>query len=172
MTTKALQSTADLRQPADVVLLESKLSIPVQRPGSMPRAGLVNRLRVASMAPLVHVSAPAGYGKTTSVAEWSRRDGRPFAWYSVDEADDPETFIGHLADAVSRAVGVEGARWDGRRPDETVALLRHAIVASEKPIVVVLDDIDLLQGLEAARILARFAEELPFGSQLVLITRS
>jgi LuxR family transcriptional regulator, maltose regulon positive regulatory protein len=171
-TTAALRSAVPRRHAHEVGLLESKLSIPVQRPGSMPRAGLINRLRVARAAPVVHVNAPAGYGKTTVVAEWSRRDGRPFAWYGVDAADDPESFVAHLATAVARAVGGDATEWDGRRPDETVALLRHAIVASNSPIVVVLDDIDLLQGLEAARLLGCFAEELPPGSQLVLITRS
>jgi LuxR family maltose regulon positive regulatory protein len=138
----------------------------------MARAGLVNRLRVARGAPVVHVTAPAGYGKTTAVAEWSRKDGRPFAWYGVDEVDDAADFVGHLATAVSRAVGADETAIRARLPDETIAFLRHAIVESRMDVVVVLDDVDLLHGPEAARLLARFAEELPPGSQLVLITRS
>jgi LuxR family maltose regulon positive regulatory protein len=138
----------------------------------MPRAGLVNRLRVARAAPVVHITAPAGYGKTTAVAEWSRKDGRPFAWYGVDQVDDAAAFVGHLASAVGRAVGADAGSIRARRPDETIALLRHAIITSGAEIVVVLDDVDLLEGAEPARLLARFAEELPPGSQLVLITRS
>jgi LuxR family maltose regulon positive regulatory protein len=154
------------------MLLESKLAIPVQRPGSMARAGLVNRLRVARSAPVVHITAPAGYGKTTAVAEWSRKDERPFAWCGVDEADDAASFIGHLATAVCRVVGADETAIRSQRPDEAIALIRHAIVGAGRDIVVVLDDIDLLQGVEAARLLACFAEELPAGSQLVLMTRS
>jgi LuxR family maltose regulon positive regulatory protein len=170
--TTALRSSAAHVQHDHFTPLESKLTIPVQRPGCLPRAGLVNRLRVARAAPLVHVTGPAGYGKTTAVAEWSRRDGRPFAWYGVDEADDPDAFVRHLATAVSRVVGAGPLARAGRRPDETIALLRHAILTSGTPIVVVLDDADLLQGPEAARLLTVFAEDLPLGSQLVLITRS
>jgi len=138
----------------------------------MARAGLVNRLRVARAAPVVHITAPAGYGKTTAVGEWSRKDGRPFAWYSVDDADDAGAFLGHLATAVSRIVGADETTIRSRRPDEAIALLRHAIIASGTEIVVVLDDVDLLHGVESARVLVRFVEELPAGSQVVLITRS
>ena len=80
-------------------------------------------------APVVHITAPAGYGKTTAVAEWSRKDGRPFAWYGVDEVDDAADFVGHLATAVSRAVGADETAIRARRPDETIAFLRHAIVS-------------------------------------------
>src|SRR3954471_14419166 len=106
----------------EVMLLESKLAIPVQRPGSMSRAGLVNRLRVTRVAPVVHINAPAGYGKTTAVAEWSRKDGRPFAWYGADEVDDAEAFVRHLATAVCRVVGADETAIRERRPDEAIAL--------------------------------------------------
>src|SRR5690348_13312111 len=85
-------------------LLESKLTLPVRRPGTVLRAGLVNRLRVASAANVVLVTAPPGYGKTTLVADWARRDDRPFAWYSLDAGDDPTTFVSYLGAAVSSLV--------------------------------------------------------------------
>ena len=47
------------------------------------------------------LTAPAGYGKTTLLAQWSARDRRPFAWVSLDERDnDPIVLLRHLAASV------------------------------------------------------------------------
>src|SRR5881394_4245541 len=82
---KTRQPLANL--PFEVVA--TKLQVPVPRSGMVSRAGLVNRLR-GSASPVVTIAAPAGYGKTMLVAQWAQRDGRPFAWISVDERDrDP-----------------------------------------------------------------------------------
>src|SRR3954466_16406662 len=73
--------------PFDV--LDSKIR-PPPGAGTISRTPLVNRLRAAGAFPLVLVVAPAGYGKTTLLAQWAERDARPFAWGSVDErAADP-----------------------------------------------------------------------------------
>ena len=57
---------------------------------------------------MVAITAPAGYGKTTLLAEWAERDRRPFAWVSVDEADgDPVVFLGHVAVALDRIEPIE-----------------------------------------------------------------
>ena len=60
------------------------------------RTALVNRLR-ASGAPLVTVTAPAGYGKTTLLAQWEARDERPFAWVRLDDDTDPRVLVRNLA---------------------------------------------------------------------------
>jgi LuxR family transcriptional regulator, maltose regulon positive regulatory protein len=84
-------------------ITEAKLSRPPLRPGIVRRTGLVERLRASRSASVVAITAPAGYGKTTLLAEWAERDARPFAWVSVDEADgDPVVFLGHVAVALDR----------------------------------------------------------------------
>src|SRR5947207_3196087 len=45
---------------------------------SRPR--LVRRLLSARGTPVVLLVAPAGYGKTTLISEWARRDSRSFDW--------------------------------------------------------------------------------------------
>jgi hypothetical protein len=82
---------------------DSKTRVPAAPPGSVSRTALVNRLRAAGTFPLVLVSAPAGYGKTTLLSQWAARDVRPFAWVSVDEGDDdPATLLRLLAAALDR----------------------------------------------------------------------
>lgn len=52
---------------------------------------------------LVVVSAPAGYGKTTAVAQWDDADERPFAWARLDNLDnDPAHLLLHLATALNQ----------------------------------------------------------------------
>jgi len=82
-------------------LRELKLRQPVLRADTVARTALVNRLR-ASTAPLATVLAPAGYGKTTLLAQWAARDGRPTAWVTLGpENDDPGVLAADLTRAVA-----------------------------------------------------------------------
>src|SRR5664279_5404580 len=70
------------------------------------RNRLLRRLDAAEAVRLVLVACPAGYGKTTLLADWgaSRPDQRTVAWVSMDEMDnDPVVFWAHLVRALRRA---------------------------------------------------------------------
>jgi len=64
-------------------IVASKLAAPPLRPGIVDRPALVDRLLSMTDVPVVLLSAPAGYGKTTLLALWRHRDERPFAWVSL-----------------------------------------------------------------------------------------
>src|SRR5512134_2395099 len=51
--------------------------------GLVRRPRLMTRLAEAGRAPLVLLNAPAGFSKSTCLAEWAQADARPFAWLSV-----------------------------------------------------------------------------------------
>ena len=74
---------------------------------------LIQRLVAAAAAKLVLVDAPAGFGKTTLVAQWqaSGTESRPFAWLSLDDGEnDPSRLsVAHHARAA------EGVPRPGRR---------------------------------------------------------
>ena len=57
----------------DQLLLDAKLSVPEPRPGSVTRDALIERVR-SSGCRVVGVTAPAGYGKSTLLAEWARAE--------------------------------------------------------------------------------------------------
>src|SRR4051812_22567164 len=72
-------------------LLETKLYIPRLRRGLVTRPRLSERLSHGGESKLTLVSAPAGFGKTTLVAEWlgaTPADERPTAWLSLDPSDN------------------------------------------------------------------------------------
>jgi LuxR family maltose regulon positive regulatory protein len=65
-------------------ILESKLHPPPPRRGVVARTALVDRLLAANTEPVVCLVAPAGYGKTTLLAQWAQRKGPRVGWVSVD----------------------------------------------------------------------------------------
>lgn len=85
----------------DRQLLRAKLYVPRVRPDAVPRPRLYERLDEGARRELTVVSAPAGFGKTTLLAEWSRRSELPVAWVSLDERDnDPVRFFSYLIAAL------------------------------------------------------------------------
>ena len=161
--------------PAD--LLEAKVRVPVARPGSVPRTPLINRLRASGSGPVVTVLAPAGYGKTTALAQWADRDRRSFAWVSIDEDDnDPVVFSKHIASALSRAQPIDPAATDVLRPPprstaHSLRRLTSTLLSAPDPFVLVLDNVHLLRSRECVHTVAALAEHLPDESALVLAGR-
>jgi len=76
-------------------LLTTKLNIPPARPQLVNRPRLIESLQDGLNYNLILVSAPAGFGKTTLLSEWLRRNQPQIstAWVSLDEGDnDPVRF--------------------------------------------------------------------------------
>src|SRR5215207_1358038 len=156
---------------------EAKLFRPPIRPGIVRRNALVQRLRNAEAASVVAITAPAGYGKTTLLAEWAERDRRTFAWVSVDEADgDPVVFLGHVAVALDRIEPIGPhvlesiASPTGANSTRVLSRLSSALVTRTRPFVLVLDDVDRLgDPLDAV---SSIADHVPKGSVLALAARA
>ena len=85
------------------LLLDAKFSAPRPRPAAVSRAGLVEAAR-SSGRRLVAVTAPAGYGKSTFLAQWAQAEDRRVAWVSLDRFDDdPAILLVSLASEYCRA---------------------------------------------------------------------
>ncbi len=159
--------------------IASKVRAPVVRPDSVSRTGLVNRLRAMTSSSIVVLAAPAGYGKTTLLAQWAMRDERPFAWVTIDSRDnDPVILLRHLAIALGEVGPVDRSALDALvSPGPTlwrVAVPRlAAVVASlERPFVMVLDGADLLESEESVDAVSTLADQIPEGSLLVVAGRA
>src|SRR3954449_6039505 len=86
-------------------VLGTKLRPPRPRRRLVQRARLTDRLRAdGGEAPrLVLVAAPAGFGKTTVLAQWLGAEGsqRRVAWLALGPGDaDLRLFLTHLAAAI------------------------------------------------------------------------
>ena len=90
-------------------LLSTKIRVPSPPRALVPRPALMARLEEGLAAPLVLVSAPAGFGKTSLAAEFLaslKAAGSPVraAWLSLDaEDDDPVRFWAAVAAALDKA---------------------------------------------------------------------
>ena len=87
-------SSADPAAPgARDQLLATKLSIPRPRPDRLTRSRLRQRLDEGLGQALILVCTPAGFGKTTLLADWAAGTTLPVAWLSLDADDnDPARF--------------------------------------------------------------------------------
>src|SRR5262249_53527219 len=90
-----------LRSEALPLLLTTKLYRPLPRAHLVRRPQLTARLTQGLAGPLTLISAPAGFGKTTLLAQWLAESGTPAAWLSLDaEENDPARFLTYLVAAV------------------------------------------------------------------------
>jgi LuxR family maltose regulon positive regulatory protein len=163
------------------VLVETKLYPPRARREWVSRDDLVGQL-VDAAGRLLLVEAPAGFGKTTLIAQWhvSAAESRPFAWISLDPGDnDPGRLWWHVACALQGACpGFSADRVlapvRDRRPDFAGALLPllvNELAQLPEPVVLVLDDYDVISERNCHEQLAFLLLHLPATVQLVLITR-
>src|SRR3712207_6255609 len=90
-------------------LVTTKLRAPRTRPNLVDRPRLREVLARNEVCPLTLVSAPAGFGKTTLLGDWSEqlsRDGKSVAWVSLDLSDnDPARFLAYLVAALRSDLG-------------------------------------------------------------------
>jgi len=160
-------------------LLASKVRRPPVRPGTVPRPFLIERLRRADRGPIVSVVAPPGYGKTTLLAQWAERNGRSFAWVSVDEADnDPKVLLSYVAEALDAVEPIGERVFDALAspgssvPGSVVPRLGSAFSSMTTPVALVLDDVHLLRNRECHSALSVLADHVPLGSRLALAGRT
>ena len=163
-------------------LLETKLHIPRRRRGLIARPRLTQRLRRVTESTLTLVSAPAGFGKTTLLAEWltaTAADGCSAAWLSLDERDnDPALFWPYLvASFETAAPGVGGGARSllpsYQPPIEAVlATLLNDLDAIPNDVVLVLDDYHLIEARQVQDGMAYLLEHLPPQVHLVLACRA
>src|SRR5215212_3217955 len=134
-------------------LLWTKLVAPAPRAGLVPRAGLESLLQASLKAKLCLLAAPAGFGKTTLLAQWRAvAGGRRVAWVSLEESDnDPTRFWSYLVAAlrtVEPEVGIVALEALGGPSVElervVVPSLVNDLATVGAPLVLVLDDYHLI----------------------------
>ena len=102
-------------------LLQTKIELPPLRQQQISRERVLRQVKEYPAARLILVSAPAGFGKSTSLLQWAHRlreGGSLVAWYAVDERDnDPARFAAYLLGAF-RVAGIEPSAPDSDEPFE------------------------------------------------------
>jgi LuxR family transcriptional regulator, maltose regulon positive regulatory protein len=107
------------------------------------RTALLNRLRGAPDGSIVTIVAPAGYGKTTLLAQWAERTRRPVLWAGFEPDDDAAEIVE----------------------------ARLAALAEEPGLLALLDDVHVLRSPAALESLKRLLGRRAPGATVALAAR-
>ncbi len=186
-TVRALLHQSGAAQTLDqgIRVLSSKLAPPRLPNALVERERLLSALDGALSTPLTLVSAPAGFGKTTLLAAWGRRQKTQIAWLSLDELDNsPSRFWVSLIAALRRCGGyapdVGGsavALLESPQPPPLPTILAALLQELERheahsaPIVLMVDDYQMISDPAIHGSLSFFLEHLPAHLSLLLSSR-
>jgi LuxR family transcriptional regulator, maltose regulon positive regulatory protein len=164
-------------------LVTTKLRAPRTRPKLVERPRLLKALDRGEGRALTLVSAPAGFGKTTLLAEWlddRSDDGRCVAWVSLDENDNElARFLSYLVSSlqtVEEGIGEGILAWL-RSPqplpvEAVVAALVNELDGVGQEITIVLDDYHLIGSELVHEAVSSLIEHLPENVHLVISSRT
>ena len=162
-------------------LLATKLQVPRAAAGFMDRVRLRGLLDEGCDRTLTLVSAPAGFGKTSMLADWSRQGAGKVAWISLDEVDnDPVRFWRHVAAALDQVhPGLASASRcvDGLARIPTVRGVadradQRSCRRSADEMVLVLDDYHVIETSSVHDSLSFLVEHAPKTMRVIVATRA
>ncbi len=162
-------------------LLTTKLYPPRVQDNLVDRPHLIKRLNeTLSLCPwFTLICAPAGYGKTTLVADWLRHAGSPFTCITLDKGDnDPARFSTYLIAALQKIFEKIGVMTKSilKTPQQIpVELLASSLVSeislAPQPFTLVLDDYHLIKNGFIHEMVHFIIEHQPPPLNLLILTR-
>ncbi len=144
-------------------------SIPKLLKTELPRQHVLTKLAQARDAKVVALFAPAGYGKTTVLAQWARNTEQAVIWLTLtDEHKDP-LVISEALQKASLALfpEIQSVSLSNHSPLELAKQLSRMLANADKNVVVILDQINHLS-LEAGSWCEAFIAQLPEGHQILI----
>ena len=164
--------------------LRTKLLPPRPAPELLSRSRLTERLVTNLTQPVTLVTANAGSGKTTLVADFLSTQKRPFVWYQLDHTDsDPAVFLGYLTFGIQQTVPdfgramfpylQEAAGELSQNPERAVDLFLSEVLESvDQKMILVLDDYHHLgQETPVHAVLDRLLTYLPEVMHVIIVSR-
>jgi LuxR family maltose regulon positive regulatory protein len=175
-------NASDARGDAErAVLLATKLHVPAITGELVHRSALEDALSTGRRCKLTLLSAPAGWGKTTLLAQWvsGAQEGSGFAWLSLDASDnDPVWFWMYVIAAlqsISPGVGTRAVELltMGSDPVQVVLpTLLNDLDSVGRPMVLILDDYHVVVNRAVHEQVAFVIGRMPANFHVVLATRS
>lgn len=160
-------------------LLQTKIQLPPLRSQHIKRERIWQQIDSTPDMSLVLVSAPAGFGKSTCLIEWAhhlRAQGVGVAWYALDEHDDdPARFAAYLLQACQSVYPDLVAQPDTPEQvdlHDAVNRILNAASDSSQPLVLILDDYQLIETDWIHDPIKRMCDHMPSNMRLAIGTRA
>ena len=158
-------------------LSDSKMHPPVARPGIVNRTALLDRMEGVAAPRLILLVAPAGYGKTTLLAQWAQAKGPRAAWLSADHRDnDPAVLLTYLTATLDRVEAIDPAVLRAltppSAPDTVLPLLVSVLKQMGNPIFLILDHAEAITNRKSLDAITELALSVPPGSQFAIASRT
>ena len=159
-------------------LLETKFFIPSSRANLVKRDRLIQNLHHSIKGKLTLISAPAGFGKTTLLAQLLQQTEFPYTWLSLDERDNqPIRFWTYFVAALQKI--------EPRLGEPTIALLRNSetnfelfltslindIFTHKTDILLILDDYHEITNIAIHQAVTFLLNNLPPTLHLIIASR-
>lgn len=178
-----IKALNDLPDQAADSLLRSKLTPPQASVDYLIRPQLDAAISANPHARVLLISAPAGFGKTSTLvalAQARQASGSQVAWLSLGaEDDEPARFLQQLVDALAPCipgVGREAVAYLQNTMQVPVAAVMESLLVDlaqlDRPLLLVLDDLHLIQDSELITALNRLIKFAPPTLTLAIGSRS
>ena len=162
-------------------LLMTKVNLPIVRHILVPRKKLLRQLSegVQDGHLLTLVSAPAGYGKTTTIRMWVREAGHPVAWVTLEKSDnDLRQFLTYVLTALQQAEDNLGQaarevveNTQDMNLQRILGLLINDLYDLDQPIVLVLEEYHLIENETIDQVIELMLNQAVANLHLVITTR-
>lgn len=171
--------TSTPHPPPDIeqILLESKTSAIASTHGVVSRRALIERMRGGPHR-VVAITAPAGYGKSTLLAEWASTERRATCWATVDRFDDDPGALLTLLATATQQITPGGANLASQmRGTSTTLLARSAPLlartwsSAPEPFALFIDDFHLASSPDCLDAFMVALQGVPEGSLVVIASR-
>ncbi|HEY7034481.1 MAG TPA: LuxR C-terminal-related transcriptional regulator [Thermomicrobiales bacterium] len=161
-------------------VVSTKLYPPSVRAEFVARPHLLSLLDGDPGCRLISICAPAGFGKSTLVAQWLAELRMPRTWATFDADDDnPRSFFGLIAAALRTVdpdlvAGTESllATKGLLHPTVIVHRLIADLSATTQAFVLVMDDVGAIESPEIQRAVDLLIQHAPPAMRIVLISRT
>ncbi|NIB41668.1 AAA family ATPase [Pseudomaricurvus alkylphenolicus] len=169
-----------------VPLITTRLIPPTLSAGTLERVRLQQRLVEGAQlgGALLAVSAPAGYGKSTLLAQCHRQlqeAGQAVSWLTLDEDDNEEAQFYYYAAAafhtlhpdIAQSLAEDCLSLEGdRQGKHFISAVLQAMARSERPMVLFLDDYHVIEQESIHNTLAFLLKHMPPHFTLVIGSRN
>jgi len=163
------------------LLLTAKLTPPTASRYVVDRTSICNQVFQAFGSKVVLIRAPAGFGKTTVMAQlWNRyrKEGTAVAWLNLDEADnDLPRFLTYLMVALKQQLRPTATLDDvdtgiAFDPGYVTTLLANQLEQRDAPFVLFIDEVDVIRDSTVLAFIKQMTARLPNNTRLVLGSRT